>query len=250
MNDNLINYCLFLADTTLILSHRNSQWCGHGPILEQDIAITNISLDLLGQARNFYQYAALLKGDTCSEDVLAYHRNANEFKNLILVEQPKNDWAFTIVRQFYFSTFQKFYYQQLQHSSNQQLAAIATKSLKEIAYHVRWSSEWMLRLGDGTQLSNSKMQTAINELQNFVAEMFIPTIYEQEMLQQNIGVDLKKISTQWQIHVAEVLQEATLLLPNIIPNTLMGKQGNHTPHLENLLEEMQFLQREMPNCEW
>ena len=163
MNNFLIDYTLHLADTTLILSQRNSEWCGHGPILEQDIAITNISLDLLGQARNFYQYAAALKNDGSTEDSLAYLRSEREFKNLLLVEQQNGDWGQTILRQYLFSQYQLLLFQQLQQHSDEQLAAIATKAIKETTYHVRWSSEWVIRLGDGTEESHNRMLHAINE---------------------------------------------------------------------------------------
>jgi len=147
MNKALFDYCLYLADSTLILGHRNSEWCGHGPILEQDIALTNISLDLIGQARNFYQYAALLKGNGATEDTLAYLRDVTSYRNCLLVELPNGHWGQTILRQFLFSTYQYYLFQQLVGSADGQLAAIAEKSLKEITYHVRWSSEWVIRLG-------------------------------------------------------------------------------------------------------
>ena len=164
MNNSLIDYTLHLADTTLILSQRNSEWCGHGPILEQDIAITNISLDLLGQSRNFYQYAAALKNDGSTEDSLAYLRTEREFKNLLLVEQQNGDWGQTILRQYFFSQYQLLLFQQLQQHSDEQLPAIATKAIKETTYHVRWSSEWVIRLGDGTDESHNRMLHAIDEL--------------------------------------------------------------------------------------
>ncbi len=167
-------YTLQLADNALILGHRNSEWCGHGPVLEQDIAITNISLDLIGQARNFYQYAALIKGDEATEDSLAYFRDSQEFKNILLVEQPRGDWAQTILRQFFFSAFQKLLFEQLRESKDDQLAAIAVKALKEINYHLRWSSEWVIRLGDGTQESHDRMVKAIDVLWNYTNEMFLP----------------------------------------------------------------------------
>jgi ring-1,2-phenylacetyl-CoA epoxidase subunit PaaC len=173
----LINYTLHLADTTLILSQRNSEWCGHGPILEQDIAITNISLDLLGQSRNFYQYAATLIGGEATEDSLAYLRKEREFKNLLLVEQPNGDWAQTILRQYLYSQFQYLLFEQLQNSNDEQLAAIATKSIKETAYHVRWSGEWVIRLGDGTEESHNRMLYAIDELWRYTGEMFEPAVY-------------------------------------------------------------------------
>src|SRR4026209_1840146 len=165
MKQALIDYTLHLADNSLILGQRNSEWCGHGPVLEQDIAITNISLDLIGQARNFYQYAALLTNKeneiNITEDSFAYFRNSEEFKNILLVELPKGDWAQTILRQFLFSCWQNLLFEKLSASNDQQIAAIATKSLKEIAYHLRWSSEWVIRLGDGTQESHMRMENAI-----------------------------------------------------------------------------------------
>src|SRR5258706_1620897 len=178
--NQLINYVLSLADNPLILGHRNSEWCGHGPVLEQDIAITNISLDLIGQARNFYQYAAHIINESqqtqgskapplegfgeATEDTLAYLRNANEFKNCLLMELPKGDWALTILRQFFFSAWQFYLYRQLQNSKDQQLAAIAVKSLKEVTYHLRWSSEWVIRLGDVTDESHTRITDAVGEL--------------------------------------------------------------------------------------
>src|SRR5689334_16282663 len=156
MNNFLVAYTLHLADNTLILAQKNAEWCGHGPILEQDIAITNISLDLIGQSRNFYQYAASLIGADTTEDSLAYLRKEREFKNLLLVEQPNADWAQTVLRQYLFSQFQQLQFEQLQNDKDEQIAAIAVKSLKEIAYHVRWSSEWVVRLGDGSEESNKR----------------------------------------------------------------------------------------------
>ena len=171
---NKIDYTLHLADTTLILSQRNSEWCGHGPILEQDIAITNISLDLLGQSRNFYQYAATLIGGDATEDSLAYLRKEREFKNLLLVEQPNGDWGQTIFVNIYTASFNIYYLKSYSNADDEQLAAIAAKSIKETAYHVRWSSEWVIRLGDGTEESHSRMMKAIDELWRYTGEMFMP----------------------------------------------------------------------------
>src|SRR5688572_6501425 len=164
MNQSLINYTLHLADNSLILGQRNSEWCGHGPVLEQDIAITNISLDLIGQSRNLYQYAATLISGDATEDSLAYLRKELDFKNCLLVEQPNSDWAQTILRQFFFSQYQHLLFEKLENSRDKQLAAIAEKSLKEITYHLRWSSEWVIRLGDGTEESHLRMIKAIDEL--------------------------------------------------------------------------------------
>src|SRR5689334_19832484 len=175
--DILYNYTLHLADNALILAQRTSEWCGHGPVLEQDIAITNISLDLIGQARSLYQHAAGLRNeasgtDEVTEDTLAYLRDVREYKNCLLVEQVNGDWAQTILRQFFFSTYQYLLYQQLQQSTDDTLAAIAEKSLKEVTYHVRWSSEWVIRLGDGTPESHDRLENALEELWMYTGELF------------------------------------------------------------------------------
>ncbi len=250
MKNNLINYTLHLADSTLILSHRNSEWCGHGPILEQDIALTNIALDLLGQSRNFYQYAATLMGEGFDEDKLAYLRDANEFKNHLISEQPNVDWAVTILRQFYFSCFQHFFYNELKNSNDEQLAAIATKALKEVTYHLRWSSEWVIRLGDGTQESNNKMQNSVQALKDFIDEFFVMSHYETTLLTENISVDLGKIKLLWQQKVNDVFEEATLKFVPSNNKQIGGKNGNHSEHLAILLNEMQVLQRTYPNSVW
>jgi ring-1,2-phenylacetyl-CoA epoxidase subunit PaaC len=251
-----INYLLHLADTTLILSQRNSEWCGHGPILEQDIAITNISLDLLGQARTLYQYAAILLNKDAkvlpleeyreaTEDSLAYLRNEREFKNLLLVEQPKGNWATTVLRQYLFSQFQFELFLVLQNSSDAQLAAIATKSIKETAYHVRWSKEWVIRLGDGTTESHHKMIEAVETIWQYVGEMFEPADYET--LQQ---INLQILKNIWEEKVAQVFQEAKLSMPENAFVQVGGKQGTHTEYLGFILAEMQYLQRSYPNAVW
>lgn len=246
----LINYTLHLADTTLILSHRNSEWCGHGPILEQDIALTNIALDLLGQARNFYQYAATLMGADFDEDKLAYLRNPNEYKNHLLVEQPNQDWGVVILRQFYFSCYQHYFYTELKNSNDIQLAAIANKALKEVAYHLRWSSEWVIRLGDGTEESNHRMQNAVELLKDFIEEFFVMSNEEAELLSQNISADLYKVKSLWQQKVDDVFAEATLEFAYTTQPKIGGKQGQHSQHLVDLLAEMQVLQRTYPNSVW
>jgi len=221
MNKSLFDYLLHLADDALILGHRNSEWCGHGPVLEQDIAITNISLDLIGQARNLYQYAArlankssaapALKGEKeeVTEDTLAYLRDTREFKNCLLVEQPNGDWARTILRQFLFSTYQFYLYEQLSNSADQELAGIAQKSLKEVTYHLRWSSEWVIRLGDGTDESRQRMRQAIDELWMYTGELFAVTEYELSAVTEG-GVDVRALKPQWEAKVKEVFIEASL----------------------------------------
>jgi ring-1,2-phenylacetyl-CoA epoxidase subunit PaaC len=262
MNQSLINYTLHLADNALILAQQNSAWCAHGPILEQDIAITNISLDLIGQARNFYQYAAQninLKvsspfgegvEDEVSEDSLAYLRDNREFKNCLLVEQSNGDWGKTILRQFLFSNYQYLLYEKLQYSKDEQLAAIAEKALKEVAYHLRWGSEWVIRLGDGTEESHQRITNAIDELWFYVDELFMNADYETALLKQNISVDVSLLKNNWLEKISAIFNEATLQIPkNIFPQT-GGKQGIHTEQLGYILAEMQFMQRAYPNSIW
>jgi ring-1,2-phenylacetyl-CoA epoxidase subunit PaaC len=264
MSTNLFTYTLHLADNALILAQRNAEWTGHGPVLEQDIAITNISLDLLGQARNFYQYAATVyNGFTADEkssvdkyiprlwkeynrelqeDDLAFLRDEQQYLNLLLAELPKGDWAFSVLRQFFFSAFQFYQYQQLQQSSDAQLAAIAEKSIKETAYHLRWSGEWVIRLGDGTEESNMRIKNALTELWMFTGEMFATAAYEQ--------TDLAPIKIEWTQKVQAVFTEATLEVPKETWSQSGGKEGRHTEYLGYLLAEMQYLQRTFPNVTW
>lgn len=241
----LIDYTLHLADNALILGQRNGEWCGHGPVLEQDIAITNITLDLVGQARSLYQYAALLKADGATEDTLAYMRTEREFKNCLLVEQPKGDWAQTILRQFFFSSYQFYLYQHLQQNADPTLAAIAEKSLKEVSYHLRWSSEWVIRLGDGTEESNKRIKEAIDELWRYTGEMFLSAPYEKEL-----GIDTAALKYDWSKKIKEVFEEATLDVPANVYMQEGGKTGTHTEHLGYILSELQYLQRVYPGCEW
>ncbi len=221
-----VTYTLHLADNALILGHRNSEWTGHGPILEQDIAISNIALDLVGQARNLYQYAAKTINENPSyftkerwgeaevtEDTLAYLREEREFKNCLLVEQPNGDWAQTILRQFFFSAFQYYFYQQLQNSSDTQLSAIAEKSLKETTYHLRWSSEWVIRLGDGTEESHRRMLKAIDQLWMYTGELFVPSPYEQQAFEQGFGVDVAGLKKPWTEKIQSIFEQATLTMP-------------------------------------
>lgn len=250
MNQSLIDYTLHLADNSLILGQRNSEWCGHGPVLEQDIAITNISLDLIGQARNFYQYAATLIGNDATEDSLAYLRKEKEFKNCLLVELPKGDWAQTILRQFIFSQYQYLLFQQLQNSKDKQLAAIAEKSLKEVTYHLRWSSEWVIRLGDGTDESHRRMINAIGELWKYTDEFFSATGFELRAASDGIGVDISKLKEPWMNNVKEIFSEATLTIPGKTSMQQGGKEGKHTEHLSHILTELQYMQRTYPGCDW
>lgn len=266
MNTDLFIYNLHLADNALIMGQRNSEWTGHGPVLEQDIAITNISLDYLGQARNFYQQAADLYNKfsveekksvnqyiprvwkefnrELQEDDLAFLRDEHQYLNLLLTELPKGDWAQTILRQFFFSAFQFYQYTYLQHSAEQQLAAIAEKSLKEVTYHLKWSSEWVVRLGDGTDESNRRIRKAVEELWPYTGEMFQPVAYEESI------INVLDLQIDWNKKVEAIFEIATLSLPDKKSWQRGGKQGQHTEYFGYLLAEMQHLQRTYPNATW
>jgi|SRR5664279_1181969 len=255
--DLISTYIIHQADNALILGHRNSEWTGHGPILEQDIALSNIALDLIGQARNFYQLAASrineLSGENITEDDLAYLRDAPEFRNCLLVEQPNGDWARTILRQFYFSIYQYMLYKEMLKSSYPALAAIAEKSIKETRYHVKWSSEWVVRLGDGTEESHTRMIDAMYVLNPCIAELFIPADYEYEAAESGAGFLPESFESAWFEQVNRILMTATL--PELragkkTMQVLSGKNGVHSEHLVHLLAEMQFLQRTHPGNVW
>lgn len=245
MTQSYTNYILHLADNALILGQRNAEWCGHGPVLEQDIAITNISLDLIGQARSLYQYAAELKGNGATEDSLAFLRTEREFKNCLLAEQPNGDWAQTILRQFFVSTFQFYLYQSLLTHSDSTLAAIAEKSLKEVRYHLRWSSEWVIRLGDGTEESARRMNEAVSELWCYTGEFFVPADYETAA-----GSDPAGLKDAFYSKVREVFTQASLAVPENVFMHTGGKNGMHTEHLGFILSDLQYMQRAYPGCEW
>lgn len=243
-------YILRLADNALILGQRLSEWCGHGPVLEQDIAITNIALDLIGQSRSWYQYAGILEGKGRGEDDLAYFREAPEFYNVLLVEQSNEDFAYTIVRQFFYDAFNYYLHEKLTDSKDEQVAAIAKKSLKEITYHLRYSSEWVIRLGDGTEVSHKKMQRALNDLWPYSGELVTNDELDLAMGKEGIGVDLETIKPAFQQKIKQILEEATLSLPQESWFHLGGKSGKHTEALSYLLTEMQVLQRTYPGLEW
>lgn len=243
-------YVLQLGDNALILSHRLSEWCGHGPVLEQDIALTNIALDLLGQARLLLTYAGEIEGKGRTEDDLAGLRDAHEFRNVLLVEMPNGDWAHTIVRQFFFDVYHYYHYQALVQSQDERLAAIAQKALKEVTYHLRYSSEWTIRLGDGTPESHQRMQAAVDDLWMYTGELTTPNDVERQAAEMGVGSDLAQIRPLWEAKVREILTEATLHIPE---NPWMqggGKDGRHTEHLGYILAEMQFLQRAYPGQQW
>lgn len=250
MEDIKYEYVIQQADNSLILGQRLAEWCGHGPVLEQDIALTNISLDLIGQARLLYQYAAELGGEGKSEDDLAYLRDAWDFKNVLLVEQPNGDFAQTILRQFFYDTFSCLYYEALMQSSDERLASVAAKSHKESLYHVKWSGDWVLRLGDGTEESHQKIQEALNDLWKYKDEIVTPSEIEQQAMKEGWGVDLAEIKSRREEHINKIVTEATLEIPVATYSHSGGKEGKHSEHLGYILADLQFLQRAYPGLEW
>ena len=249
--DDKVNYLLRLGDNGLILSQQLTQLCGKGPALEEDMALSNVALDLLGQARLWLAYCGELEAEGRDEDVLAFHRDAHDFKNCMLLEQPNGNYAETMMRQFYFDTWHYFLLQQLQKSSDARVAAIAEKSLKEVTYHLRRSGDLIVRLGDGTLESHAKTQAAANELWMFTGELFEYDAVEHAMLDCGVAPACAPLRAAWLEHVAEIFAEATLTMPE--PGAWMqkgGKQGAHTEYMGFILAEMQFLQRAYPGASW
>lgn len=250
MSNSKINYILGIADNALILGQRLSELCGHGPSLETDIATTNIALDLLGQTRSYYQYAAELMGSDTTEDTLAFLRKEREYKNVLLVEQPNTDFGYVMARQYLFDVFHLLLLDQLQNSSDEVLAAIAKKSIKEVSYHKRFSGDWIKRLGDGTEESHSRMQEAFDNLWTFTNELFLMTADDTEMAASGVGVDVSKLKEAWMQEITALLNEATLNVPDLKYFLKGGKEGIHSEHMGFILTEMQYMQRTFPNMTW
>jgi len=248
--NHLFEYTLRLGDTGLILGQRLGEWCGHGPILEEDIALTNISLDLIGQARTFLAYAGQVEGKGRTEDDLAYLRDEREFRNLLLSEQPNGDYGQTILRQFLISTFQYYLFDELRKSKDSTLAALAEKSLKEVTYHVRHSSEWMKRLGDGTSESHQRMQHAVDELWTYTGDMFAMDETDRVLISEGIAVNLDEVKSRWDRKGKEIFEESTLSVPENAFMITGSREGKHTEHLGHMLAEMQSLARAFPGVEW
>ncbi|RJF66762.1 1,2-phenylacetyl-CoA epoxidase subunit PaaC [Rhodopseudomonas palustris] len=246
----LFTYTLRRADDALILGHRLSEWCGHAPMLEEDMALSNIALDLIGQARELYSYAGAVEGNGRGEDQLAYLREERDYQNLLLVEQPNGDFARTLVRQFYYSAFADPYWRAMMRSSDPTLAAIAAKSEKESAYHLRHASEWMIRLGDGTAESHRRAQDAVDALWAFAGELFDADDGEQRLIASGVAVDPASLRGTWQSTIVTVLNEATLTLPSGTWVQRGGRSGRHSEHLGRLLTELQYMQRTYPGQTW
>ncbi len=270
-----LTYVLQLADTILIHAQRLSEWCGHGPILEQDIALTNTSLDHIGATRSLYQHAATLfnalpaetqaafftspaldarriaaGADGVTEDDLAFLRDSWDFRNVLLAEQPNEDWAYTMARCFFIDTFNYHFYTSLRNSSDPALAAVAEKSLKEVTYHLKWSSEWVIRLGDGTEESAARMQQAVNDRWAYTGKLFVASEADEAALAGGYGVDLAAVKVDWDAHVARIFEEANIKTPHVGWMQRGGKQGTHSEHLGYMLAEMQYMQRTYPGMEW
>jgi len=234
----------------MILGHRLSELCGHGPSLETDIALTNISLDLFGQVRNYFQYAAELDGEEVTEDTIAFLRKERKYLNVILVEQPNTDFAYVIVRQYLYDLFQSFLQPELLKSKDERIASIAAKSIKESKYHLRFSSEWLKRLGGGTEESNNKTQEALEHLLPFADEFFMETEVEKEMHEQGIAPDVKSFKESCYKKIEQLMDEANLKMPELKPRVVNGKTGIHSEHMGYILNELQFMQRAYPDMEW
>ncbi|WP_430404219.1 1,2-phenylacetyl-CoA epoxidase subunit PaaC [Fluviicola sp.] len=250
MKNNLFTYTLRIADDSLILGQRLAEWCGHGPIIEEDIALSNIALDLIGQATNLLEYAATVENKGRSADDLAFLRFENQYFNTQLVEQKNGDFAVTMVRQWIFDTFRLPFYEALQRSSDSQLAAIAEKSLKETKYHWKHSSEWIIRMGDGTEESNKRVNDALILLWKFSDELFFMDDVDQDLIAQGIAIDLETLRPVFNERIQLVLQQATLQLPDSKWKLNGGRLGRHTEHFGHLIAEMQYMQRAYPNMEW
>ncbi|OYV72094.1 MAG: phenylacetate-CoA oxygenase subunit PaaI [Gemmatimonadetes bacterium 21-71-4] len=246
----LFEYVVRVADDRLVLGHRLSEWCGHGPILEEDIALSNIALDLIGQASAMLALAGQVEGKGRDGDALAYFRDEHDFRNALLVEQPNGDFGATIVRQFLFDAHSVLYLDALARSGHAPLAALAAKSLKEDRYHLRHSSEWMLRLGDGTAESHTRVQRALDELWRFTGELFECDAIDTAVAAQGIVVDHESIRARWHDIVADVVKRATLALPGDAPMATGGRRGRHSEHLGHLLAEMQIVARSHPGASW
>ena len=246
----LIDYIYGIADNCLILGQRLGELCGHGPSLETDISLTNISLDLLGQTRSYYQYVAKLQGGGATEDTVAFLRTEREYKNVLLAEQPNTDFGYIVARHFYFDVFHLMVLEKLQYSQDATLAAIAAKAVKEVSYHKRFSSDWVKRLGDGTTESHTRMQKALDELFIFTDELFQQTGADKAMVEAGIGVDTSSLRESYHATVRQIVEEATLKMPESPYFRSGGKNGIHSEHMGYILAEMQYMQRTYPNMNW
>ncbi len=243
-------YLIRQADDRLVLGHRTSEWCGHGPILEEDIALANTALDLIGEATMLYKLAGAAEGRGRDEDALAYFRDAVDYRNVLLVELPKGDFAQTIVRQFFFSVYSLLQMEALAKSNDAELAGVAAKAVKESRYHLRHSAQWVVTLGDGTEESHARAQHAVNDLWRFTGELFFADDVDRAAASAGYGVDPSTLAEAWRSQVDDVLERATLTTPSVAYMQRGGREGKHTEHLGHLLAEMQIVARSHPGATW
>jgi len=247
---NLYRFLVGLGDDAVVLSHRLCEWCSNGPYLEEDIALGNVALDYIGRARMFYQYAAEVEGKGRSEDDIAYFRNEREYTNLLIHELPINDFAFTMVRQFFVDVFYCEYLKQLTESKDERIAAIAAKAVKESRYHLKRSEPWIRQLAEGTEESLQRIKDALEELENFVGELFIMSDWEKDLADKGIAVDRASLQKGWDEYVQKFLSESKVEFPDSQLQIRGGREGIHTEHLGHMLSEMQYIQRTMPGLQW
>jgi ring-1,2-phenylacetyl-CoA epoxidase subunit PaaC len=250
IQNSTFEYVVRLADNSLVLGHRLSEWCGKGPILEEDIALINISLDLVGRARSLYAYAATLNEKYTTEDHLAYRRDVKEYRNSLLVEQPNGDYAQTILRSYLFDVFSLLQLQQLIKSKDQTIAGVSEKSIKEVTYHLEHSRQWLYRLGDGTEESHERMEVALKNLWRFAGNLFDINEVDEYLIKEGIAFNLADLKPQWIAILEKDFALANLKLPENMFSQSGNLQGVHTEHLGYLLAEMQFLQRAYPDAVW
>ena len=246
----LFKYILRIGDTNLILGQRLSEWTGHGPFLEEDLALTNITLDITGAAKSLLEYAALVEGKGRTEDDLAFLRNDRQFFNVQITELPNGDYARTIARQVLVDCFDFYFYQELSKSKDETLAGIAQKSLKEVTYHLRHTSAWLERFGDGTEESHNKVQLALNELWQYTNELFEMNEVDEILIKEGIAVDLNVVKTKWEKHISDLVEKSTLIIPQNVFMQTGSRKGIHTEHLAFILAEMQALPRMYPDAKW
>jgi ring-1,2-phenylacetyl-CoA epoxidase subunit PaaC len=246
----LFQYTLRLADTALILGHRLSEWVGYSPVIEEDLAFGNMGLDLIGQARALYTYAGEIEGKGRDEDALAYLRDVASYRNLLIVEQPNGDFAATMVRQFLYAAFAFPYFERLARGKDATLAAIAAKTVKEMAYHQRHAAEWTIRLGDGTEESHARAQGSLDELWPYTGEMFEVDAVERALIDAGVAVDPMGVRDTWERTIGDVLAEATLTRPRDGTMQSGGRLGRHGEHLGHILADLQYMQRAYPGAAW
>ena len=251
MESNLYKFCLRLADTSFILSYRLGEYVSHGPFLEEDLSITNVGLDLIGQAESLFKYAAEIKGGNVTDDDIAYKREESEYLNFHLVEYPNEDFAFITVRQFFMDVYNYYLFTALKNSSDPTIAAVAAKSIKEVNYHLKRSRKWMLRLGDGTEESHNKIQYAVNELWKYTDELFDMDVIHRSLIDEGVAFDLKEVEKNWIKEVEDTLSEATVSKPEHIKHSLVyGKNGGHTDFMGYILTDLQYLTNRYPDATW